>query len=281
MLRTKSPVQALTTADRDDALELCSHDLAKNVFVAARILEGVLSTQPGALFGYREGGLLRSMCWASANLVPVEADAASIPAFAERVRRWRRHCASVLGPTDQVTELWRLLEPSWGPARTVRLHQPLMSTMRRPSDLGLTLDPRVRPATVDEVDLVMPAAAHMFTAEIGYPPYTGSGHAYRSSLLALIERQHTYVVIEGGEVVFKADVGSVALGCAQIQGVWLAPHLRGQGLAVPAMAAVVEQVMDSRAPWVTLYVNDFNASARATYASVGFEDVGSFTTVLL
>jgi uncharacterized protein len=63
--------------------------------------------------------------------------------------------------------------------------------------------------------------------------------------------------------------------------VWLAPRLRGQGLAVSAMAAVVEQVMDARAPWVTLYVNDFNTSARATYAHVGFEDVGSFTTVLL
>lgn len=281
MLRTKSPVQALTTADRDDALELCSRDLASNVFVAARILEGVLSSQPGTLLGYREDGRLQSMCWASANLVPVEADAASIPSFAERVRRWRRHCASILGPTDQVSELWRLLSPSWGPARAVRPHQPLMSTMNRPSELGLELDARVRPARPDEVDLVMPAAAHMFTGEIGYPPYTGSGHAYRMSLLALIERQHTYVVVEDGEVVFKADIGSVALGCAQIQGVWLAPHLRGQGLAVPAMAAVVEQVMDARAPWVTLYVNDFNASALATYARVGFEDVGSFTTVLL
>ena len=79
MLRTKSPVQALTTADRDDALELCSRDLASNVFVAARILEGVLSSQPGTLLGYREEGRLQSMCWASANLVPVEADAQSIP----------------------------------------------------------------------------------------------------------------------------------------------------------------------------------------------------------
>ena len=281
MLRTKSPVQALTTADRDDALELCSHDLAANVFVAARILEGVLSSQPGTLLGYREDGQLEAMCWASANLVPVEADATSIAAFAERVRRWRRHCASILGPSDQVNELWRILAPSWGPARALRPRQPLMSTMSRPSELGVELDPRVRPATADEVDLVMPAAAHMFTAEIGYPPNSGSGHAYRMSLLALIERQHTYVVIEDGEVLFKADVGSVALGCAQIQGVWLAPRLRGRGLAVPAMAAVVEQVMERRAPWVTLYVNDFNTSARATYASVGFEDVGSFTTVLL
>ena len=281
MLRTKSPVQALTTADRDDALELCSRDLAANVFVAARILEGVLSSQPGTLLGYREDGRLQSLCWASANLVPVAADADSIPAFAERVRRWRRHCASLLGPTEQVNELWRLLSPSWGPARAVRPHQPLMSTMERPSELGVPLDPRVRPASPDEVDLVLPAAAHMFTAEIGYAPYTGSGHAYRTSLLALIERQHTYVIVEDGEVIFKADIGSVALGCAQIQGVWLAPRLRGQGIAVPAMAAVVEQVMDARAPWVTLYVNDFNTSARATYAHVGFEDVGSFTTVLL
>lgn len=281
MLRTKSPVQALTTADRDDALELCCRDLAANVFVAARILEGVLSSQPGTLLGYREGGRLEAMCWASANLVPVEADEPTIGAFADRVRRWRRHCASILGPSEQVGELWRLLSPSWGPARAVRPQQPLMSTMTRPSDLGVELDPRVRPATADEVDLVMPAAAHMFTAEIGYPPYTGSGHAYRSALLSLIDRQHTYVVIEDDEVIFKADVGSVALGCAQIQGVWLAPRLRGHGLAVPAMAAVVEQVMAARAPWVTLYVNDFNASARATYAHVGFEDVGTFTTVLL
>ena len=47
------------------------------------------------------------------------------------------------------------------------------------------------------------------------------------------------------------------------------------------MAAVVEQVMATRAKWVTLYVNDFNASARATYRHVGFEDVGTFSTVLL
>jgi predicted GNAT family acetyltransferase len=274
-------VRALTTADRDDALELCARDLPGNVFVAARVLEGVLASQPGTLLGYREGGRLEAMCWASANLVPVETDAATLPAFADRVRRWRRHCASILGPTEQVTELWRLLTPSWGPARAVRPRQPLMSTRRRPSELGVPLDERVRPATVDEVDLVLPAAAHMFTAEIGYPPYTGSGHAYRSSLLALIDRGHTYVVVEDGEVVFKADLGSVALGCAQIQGVWLAPHLRGRGLAVPAMAAVVEQVMATRASWVTLYVNDFNTSARATYDRVGFEDVGQFTTILL
>ncbi|MFC8503910.1 GNAT family N-acetyltransferase [Pedococcus sp. NPDC057267] len=281
MLRTRNPVHALSASDRDAALEVCSRDLAANVFVAARLLEGVLTTQPGTVLGHKVDGRLQSLCWSSANLVPVEADDQSLAWFADRVRRWRRQCASILGPADQVTELWRLLQPTWGPARAVRTAQPLMSIMEPPSSLGVELDPRVRPARLDEVHLVMPAAAHMFEGEIGYKPYTGSGAAYRQALLALIERGHTFVVVEDGAVVFKADVGSVALGCAQIQGVWLAPHLRGQGLATGLMASVVEQVMQTRARWVTLYVNDFNTSARATYRGVGFTDVGTFSTVLL
>jgi hypothetical protein len=131
------------------------------------------------------------------------------------------------------------------------------------------------------VDLVMPAAAAMFTEEIGYPPYRGSGQLYRQGIASLIRAGHTFVRVDDGEVVFKADVGSVALGVAQVQGVWVAPRWRGRGLAEPAMAAVVEQVRAEIAGVVTLYVNDFNAPARATYARVGFTQIGSFATVLM
>lgn len=193
----------------------------------------------------------------------------------------RRQCASIFGPSGQVVGLWDRLGPTWGPVRAIRTHQPLLTTRTRPSALGMTLDPGVRPARLDEVDLVLPAAAHMFTEEIGYPPYFGSDRGYRASIAALIRNGHTFVKVEDGEVVFKADVGSLALGCAQVQGVWLHPRLRGQGLSVPAMASVVEQVLSGLADEVSLYVNDFNVAARATYERCGFREVGSFTTVLL
>ena len=45
--------------------------------------------------------------------------------------------------------------------------------------------------------------------------------------------------------------------------------------------SVVELVIGEIAPVATLYVNDFNAPARATYRGVGFTEVGSFATVLL
>ncbi len=281
MLRTRAPVKALTRGDREEALELCARDVAANVFVAARIEETRLDSRGENLLGYREEGRLRSICWASANVVPVETTAESRGAFAERIRRWRRRSASVLGPREAVADLWSRLEPDWGAARAVRDRQPLMGTRTPPSKLGIECDSRVRPARADEVDLVLPAAAHMFTAEIGYPPFTGSGRVYRDMLLTLIDRGRTYVVVEDGRVLFKADVGSVALGCAQVQGVWLEPELRGRGLSVPLMAGVVEQVMADLAPYVTLYVNDFNAAALATYRHIGFVDTGEFSTVLL
>jgi uncharacterized protein len=280
VLRTHSRVRALTTADRDQALEVCARDTRTNVFVAARILDGGLATSPGAMLGYAEGSGLDAICWASANLVPVGCDGPALAAFAAKMRRWRHHCSSVFGPADMVLPLWESLRPTWGRPRAVRTRQPVLATAG-PLPPGTQCDPAVRRARFDEVDLVMPAAAAMFTEEIGYPPYRGSATLYRQGISSLIRRGHTFVRVEDGEIVFKADVGSVALGVAQVQGVWVAPRWRGQGLAGPAMASVVEQVRAEIAPVVTLYVNDFNTPARATYARVGFTEIGSFATVLM
>ncbi|MEO6019259.1 MAG: GNAT family N-acetyltransferase [Knoellia sp.] len=281
MLRTRTPVRSLTTSDVDDTLELCSRNVAAHVFVAARVLEAAQTGSLSSAMGVREDGRLTSVCWASANVVPVETSAEARVLYAERMRRWRGRVASLLGPRDEVVDLWNAVEPHWGAPRAVRTHQPLLSTSTPPSALGVTLDRRVRPARADELDLVLPAAVHMFTAEIGYAPFTGNGRGYRGSLAALIAQGHTYVVVEDGKVIFKTDIGSLALGCAQLQGVWLAPHLRGQGLAAPMLASVMEQVMAGPAPMVSLYVNDFNAPALATYEGLGFAPVGDFSTVLL
>lgn len=281
MLRTQPPVRALTPADRAEALALCARDPAANVFVAARIEEGALVSMPGSVLGVHRRGELAGLAWASANLVPAECDDEALDAIAQRVRRWRRQCASVFGPSAQVLGLWDRLAPSWGPPRSIRRYQPLMSTRVSPIRLGLAVSPLVRRARPDEVDLVLPAAAAMFTDEIGYPPFVGSSLGYRSVIAGLVAAGHTYVWTEGGSALFKADIGSVGVGAAQIQGVWLTPRLRGQGMAKPLVAAVTEAVLRDIAPLATLYVNDFNTAARATYLGLGYDEVGSFTTVLL
>ena len=84
---------------------------------------------------------------------------------------------------------------------------------------------------------------------------------------------------ESGEVVFKAGLGAVTADVTQIQGVWMNPGYRGQGLSAGYMAAVVEKAR-TLAPVTSLYVNGFNLRARSTYERVGFRQVGTFATVL-
>ncbi len=279
MLRSLGAVRALGTRDVEDALEVCAADPVTNVFVAARIVESGLAGMRGPLFGYDAGGE-RALCWCSANVVPVEASRRALGALATKVVRRRTWASSVFGPADQVMDLWGRLERTWGRPREVRPNQYVM-TMTGAAATRVVPDPAVRPARPEELDVVVPAATAMFTEEIGYPPYQGSGVAYRRGVAGLIERGHTLVRVEDGEVVFKADLGSVALGVAQVQGVWVHPRWRGQGLAAPAMAAVVEHTRRHVAPTVTLYVNDFNEPAVRTYQRVGFERTGTFATVLL
>lgn len=279
MLRSLGAVRALGMRDVDDALEVCAADPVTNVFVAARIVESGLSGTRGPLFGYDAGGE-RALCWCSANVVPVEASSRALGALAAKVARRRTWASSVFGPADQVMDLWGHLERTWGRPREVRPNQHVM-TITDAVVLGAVPDPAVRPARPEELELVVPAATAMFTEEIGYPPYQGSGVAYRRGVGGLIERGHTLVRVEGDEVVFKADLGSVALGVAQVQGVWVHPRWRGHGLAAPALAAVVEHTRRHVAPTVTLYVNDFNEPAVRSYERVGFTRTGTFATVLL
>ena len=143
MLRTHSRVRALTTADRDQALEVCARDTRTNVFVAARILDGGLATSPGAMLGYAEGSGLDAICWASANLVPVGCAAPALAAFATKMRRWRHQCSSLFGPADMVLPLWEALTPSWGQPRAVRACQPVLATAG-PLPAGTQIDPAVR-----------------------------------------------------------------------------------------------------------------------------------------
>jgi predicted GNAT family acetyltransferase len=137
---------------------------------------------------------------------------------------------------------------------------------------------RVRP---DELDVILPACIAMFTEEVGVSPVSGDGGAlYRARVAELIAQGRSFARIESGRVIFKAEVGSATSAACQIQGVWVDPQLRGQGLGTAGTSAVVSHALRDIAPIVSLYVNDYNAAARASYARVGFTHVGDFASVL-
>lgn len=274
--------RVLGERDLDEALAVIGQDPVANVFVASRCREAGLDPQRlgGELWGYHRGGRLESLCFSGANLIPVQASIDAVHAFAELARRQGRRCSSIVGPADPTSRLWNLLRPYWGPARDVRLRQPLMATSVAPPE-AVRPDPRVRLVRPVELPMIVPASVAMFTEEIGVCPLDGEGGAfYRTRVEELVESDRAYALFEHGRVVFKAEIGVAAEDCCQIQGVWVAPDRRGQGLGIAGMAAVVEHALRDHAPVVSLYVNDYNLVARAVYRRVGFTDVGTFASVL-
>jgi predicted GNAT family acetyltransferase len=102
---------------------------------------------------------------------------------------------------------------------------------------------------------------------------------YRARVAELISGGRAYARIEGGRVVFKAEVGSQSPAVGQIQGVWVHPDRRGHGLGTAGTAAVAERLA-AMGRVSSLYVNGFNRVARAAYTRIGFTQIGSFATVL-
>ncbi len=287
ILGTRRRARVLRHEDLAAARELCRRQPVASVLAAARIeaaMRTSLASAGGQLWGFPAAGPLEAICWAGANIVPVlSADAGpdAVPAFAELARRRGATSSSLVGEREAVLALWSLLSSDWT-AREVRDDQPSLVIDRAPD---VAADPRVRRSRPQDLGRVLPACVAMFTEEVGYSPVAGAGGAYAQRVAALISDGRSFVRTEQDDarsaVVFKAEVGAQAGTVAQLQGVWVEPTHRGQGLAAPGVAAVVEAVRSPLTPVVSLYVNSYNAAALATYRRVGFTQVGTYATVLL
>lgn len=272
-------VRPLTADDLPALLRLVERDPVTHCFVGSRLEGGAERWRLGGdMLGYVTDDGLESALYVGANLVPVETTPASRAAFAHRLRRMGRRCSSMVGRAQDVLDLWRLLEPSWGPAREVRARQLVLVIDH---EAAVEPDRLVRVTPSEDLDTLLPACVAMFTAEVGISPVAGGmGPSYRARVGELVAAGRSFSRIESGTVVFKAEVGAATSRVCQVQGVWVDPGRRGRGLSEGGMAAVVELARAHVAPVVSLYVNDFNTVARKCYATVGFREHGEFATIL-
>ncbi len=280
MLTTRHGVKVLGASDLDAFQALVAEDPVVNVFACHRAR--VTNLEPrwlgGEMWGRFDDGQLRAACHVGANLVPVQASAEDARVFGERALARSRTVTTIVGPQEPVRAFWDVVAESWGAPRDQRWDQPHLELDR---DSAVPRDPLVRRTAPEDIDLIYPACVAMYTEEVGVSPELfGGTNFYRTRVRNLISRGWSFARIDDGEVIFKAEVACLSPAAAQVQGVWVAPHLRGQGIGAAGMAAVVDAVRRDLAPVVSLYVNDFNLAARRIYEKVGFRQTATFATVM-
>ncbi len=274
-------IRVLGRADLDVFLGLAQRDPIVNAFVDYRARTTNLEPRwlGGEMWGLFRNGELIAACHAGANLVPVQCSPEDAEVFGRHAATKRRTASTIVGPHEAVEAMWQELAPRWGAAREIRWRQPHL-VISGPAQVPP--DALVRTTTIHDLAELYPACVAMYTEEVGVSPeHGGAADLYRARVTQLIQRGWSFARFDTGRLVFKAEVACVTPYAAQIQGVWVPPDLRGQGLATAGMAAVVAAVRRDIAPAVSLYVNEWNAPARAAYERVGFVETARFSTVML
>ncbi|GGG07413.1 acetyltransferase [Rhodococcoides trifolii] len=268
----------LGVRDTSEVLRVLNADPVASCMVAARVEES--GVEPRLIHGemWSRGGPSMSLCYSGANLVPLRGDIDDLRSFADRASRGPRLCSSLVGRAELTLPLWEMLEGDWGPPRELRAEQPLLALDCAPA---VAPDRSVRLVTMDELDIYLTAAIAMFIEEVGVDPRAGDGgRGYRRRIAGLIAAGRAWARFEEGQVVYKAEVGSMSSSVGQIQGVWVHPLFRGHGVGSAGTSSVAASIV-AGGRTASLYVNSFNSAARRAYARVGFRQVATFTTVLL
>jgi ribosomal protein S18 acetylase RimI-like enzyme len=257
---------ALIEPTHEQVLEFCSRDPVERVF-----LEDVARRGLGHFYGVGRGdGRLEALCHAGANLVPSgEGCARFADAAAGAASRM------IIGEEQAVTELWEAVRDRVPSPREDRPGQPVYA-LREPPEAG---DTGLRPATLFDLDLLVPVCATAHAEELGVDPLERDADGFRWRTRAQIDDGRSWVWLEHGVIRFKAEASAWTPAAVQIQQVWVDPEVRREGYGKRGMRDLCRLLLQST-PTVTLFVRTDNAPAIRLYESIGMARVGSYRSVL-
>jgi RimJ/RimL family protein N-acetyltransferase len=256
----------LTEPKRDDILSFCARDPVERVF-----LEDVARRGLGHFVGHYEDHELRALCHVGVNVVP----------SGEGCEEFARDTAKaaprmLIGEAAAVSALWGAARDSLPPAREDRPGQPVfsISVPPAPGETGL------RPATLADLDLLIPACAAAHELELGIDPLVRDADGFRWRTRTQIEEGRSWIWREDDVILFKAEASAWTPQAVQLQQVWVDPEARRNGYALRGMSDLCRLLLDS-VPTVCLFVRADNEAAIRLYEALDMEHVLDYRSILL
>jgi predicted GNAT family acetyltransferase len=137
----------------------------------------------------------------------------------------------------------------------------------------------LRPAVAADVERLLPACAAAHREELGTDPLAQDAEGFRWRTRAQIEEGRSWLWLEDGVVLFKAEASAWTPSAVQIQQVWVDAEARQQGYGARGMRDLCRLLL-ATTPVVTLFVRTDNAPALRLYESIGMRRVLSYRSIL-
>lgn len=256
----------------------------RDVFVASQVwrggLEHRLSDGSPEFHGAFAGDELRAVLFIGLGGLAVPAsrvasEAATLgPVLARRAPSLR----ALIGEVSLIQALWPFLEAA-GARPRVDVRELFLEADEKSLDPEAR-EPELRPAALDDLDLIARASSRAHLEEMGEDPMARNPDAFLGRVARLILEERVFVVRRSETLVFKAELSALCPLGAQIAGVYTDPDFRNQGLARRGTAEVAWRSFGG-APTACLFVRVDNAPARRAYERAGFRHTADYRTILL
>ena len=227
-------VEPLAGGQESEALDFLSARPLHNVYMAGFIRDnGLVSPHNrGTFYACRDvGGQLEGVALVGhVTQLDARTDAA-LTAFA-RAAQACRTAHVIMGEAEVVRAFWGHYAPAGQTPRLACREQLL--EQRYPLTACEPVG-SLRPARPEELSLVAPVQARMAEEECGVSPLSVDAEGFRARCGARIARGRTWVVVEAGRLVFKAEVMAETPETVYVEGVYVDPGARGAGFGLAGM----------------------------------------------
>jgi uncharacterized protein len=269
----------LTDEHKTEILAFLAERPLHTVYLAGFILDnGVVNPlNRGSFYGYRnsEGRLEGVALIGHATLFEIRSDEA-LSAFANLAQiSPRTHM--LMGEAEKVEHFWTHYGKGGRSPRV--MCRELLFEQRFPVEvkkpvLGL------RRATLLDLELLLPVQAQMASEESGVNPVERDPNGFRLRCARRIEQNRVWVLIEHGRLIFKADIMSETPEVVYLEGIYVAPEDRGNGIGRRSLSQLTRQLL-ARTKAVSLLVNEQNQMASSFYLQAGFKLRAHYDTIFL
>jgi predicted GNAT family acetyltransferase len=271
-------VCALTRESETEALTfLAAHPLDTVVMAGLIRDNGLVSPlNRGTFYACRDAaGELQGVALIGHITMVETRSEAALEAFALLAQDFER-THIILGEQERVARFWNYYAQGGQPKRL--LCRELMFEQRWPVEVGETV--KLRPATLDDIELVMPVHARIAFEECGVNPMEKDPAGFRARTERRIEQGRVWVWIEDGRLIFKADIISETPEAIYLEGIYVRAEERGKGYGRRCLSQLSRDLLQ-RTGSICLLVNEQNRAALSLYQKAGYKKRGSYDTIYL
>jgi len=268
----------LTSQDEAETLAFLKIRPVHTVVMTSFILDNGITSElnRGKFFGYRNSnGKLEGVALIGHSTLVEARSEEALKALAFVARQSTTPIHLIMSSGSSAEEFWSYYGDGF--------HQPRLTCTELLFEVGFpfmvpSCNWDVRLAKPEELTEIAEAQAAVALMECGVDPMERDREGFMKRVLRRIEQKRIFVVYEGSRLVFKADIIAETADVIYLEGVYVAPEYRGQGVGSGCLAKLTLNLL-KRVQNVCLLSNINFIEAHMMFLKAGFKHTDSCITL--